>query len=254
MFDFEKAQKQYWDHFSSMMQSFAKPEPTTKNHDHHPFHKHIDSWAKLSQHCHHLASMAALYPKSAFQPQAPKTPSYAEASTFGVFENFTLPAIGPSRESIEMLQECQPLLAEYYEAWMEYQPILMEVWFKAWKRTVDKIEESMKQEQPLTTRQIYDIGIECGEQTYADIVTTENYQKIYGRFANAAMACKNHAQDIRQEMLRSMNLPTKQDLDSAYERIQTLTRELRDAKKDIADLKQQMSEFLKDSKHVRPKK
>lgn len=112
----------------------------------------------------------------------------------------------------------------------------------------------MKQEQPLTTRQIYDIWIDCGEQTYAEIVTTEAYQKIYGRFANATMACKNHSQDIRQEMLRSMNLPTKQDLNSAYERIQTLTRELREAKKDIADLKRQVSEFLKDSKHATAKK
>lgn len=246
MFDFEKAQKQYWDNFSSVMQSFASPESATKHHDHHPFHQHIDSWAKLSQHCHHLASMAALYPKSAFQPQAPKTPSYAEASTFGLFENFTLPAVGPSRESIEMLQQWQPLLADYHQAWVEYQPILMELCFKAWKQTLAKVGESMKQEPPLTTRQIYDIWIACGEETYAEIVATENYQKIYGKLANASMACKKHNQVMLQDVLRSMNLPTKQDLNSAYERIQTLTRELRDAKKDIADLKRQMGKFLKD--------
>ena len=198
MFDFEKAQKQCWSDFSSVMQSFTNPEP----------------------------------------------------ATFRLFEDFTLPAMGPARESVEMLQEGRSLLADYNQACLEYQPILMEVWFKAWRQTLVKVGESMKQEQPLTSRQIYDIWIDSGEQTYAEMVTTENYQKIYGRFANAAMACKNHGQANLQAVLRSIDLPTKEDLNSVYERIQTLTRELREAKKDIADLKQQRSEFIKDRKHV----
>ena len=212
-----------------------KPNQNKKNlkeHDTHPFHEHLDSWSKLSQHCQHLASMAALYPKSAFQPEAAKTPSYAEACTLGFH------AIGPSRENIEMLQQGQPLLANFMQTLLDYQPILGEIWLEAWKRTLAKVDASMKQKETLTTRQLYDLWIECGEQTYAEVVITEDYQKIYGKFSNTFMACKNHNQTILQEILRSMNLPTKQDLNSAYERIQILARQVREQKKDIADLKE----------------
>lgn len=216
-----------------------KVKKSLKEHATHPFHEHLDSWTKLSQHCQHLASMAALYPKSAFHPEAAKTPSYAEACMFGFFGHVTpMHAIGPSRENLEMLQQGQPLFADFMQSLLDYQPILGEVWLEAWKRTLTKVDAAMKQEETLTTRQLYDLWIECGEQTYAEVVTKDDYQKIYGKFANALLACKNHNQSILEEIFRNMNLPTKQDLNSAYERIQVLAREVREHKKDIADLKE----------------
>ena len=198
MFDFEKAQKQYWHDFSSAMRSFANTEP----------------------------------------------------AAFDFIKDSTFPAMGPSRESIEMLQEWKSLLADYHQASLEYQPLLMQIGFEAWKQTLIKVGESMNHPSPLTGRQVYDIWIDCGEKAYAQTVTTENYQKTHGRFANAAMACKKQSQANLQGVLCSLDLPTKKDLNSVYERIQALTRELKNAKKDIACLKQQMAECIKDSKDV----
>lgn len=152
-------------------------------------------------------------------------------------------AVGPFRETIEILQQEKPLLNDIGQAFSQYQPLLINMWFEACSRAVAKCMDSVQQGTPLTGRQMYNTWIECGEQTYAEVVNTENYQKIYGNFVNASMAYKKHNQAILQKALSGMNLPTKQELDSAYENIRILTREVRASKQDIIHLKQKIQEL-----------
>ena len=150
------------------------------------------------------------------------------------------PALGPAREYIESLQKGQAAWFEFQTALTEYQPVLMALGVKTWEVTVAKLEAAIVEKSVINPREIYDIWIESGEEAYASVVATEEYQQMQGKLSNTTMACKQYNQDVLQALLREMQLPSKQDMDSAYERIQGLTRSLKELKKEITTLKQQL--------------
>ncbi|WP_353570116.1 class III poly(R)-hydroxyalkanoic acid synthase subunit PhaE [Candidatus Albibeggiatoa sp. nov. BB20] len=142
-------------------------------------------------------------------------------STPGINSNHT-------REWQAQLQESTRLWMTYQKAHQEYHNILSRVG----TRTVDlmqekavKLQESSKKVENL--RQLYNLWIDCGEIAYAEIVNTDEYAEINAHLVNTLMAWKKHERCMIDEVLGSMNMPTRKELDSLHLRLQQLRRETR---------------------------
>ncbi|MEK7991385.1 MAG: class III poly(R)-hydroxyalkanoic acid synthase subunit PhaE [Thiotrichaceae bacterium] len=140
----------------------------------------------------------------------------------------TTPSAGNTREWQAQLQESTRLWMTYQKSHQEYHNILSQVGM----RTVDlmqekavKLQEDDKKIENL--RQLYNLWVDCGEIAYSEIVSTDEYAEINARLVNTLMAWKKHERSMVDEMLGSMNMPTRKELDSLHLRLQQLRRETR---------------------------
>jgi hypothetical protein len=89
-------------------------------------------------------------------------------------------------------------------------------------------------------REIYDIWVDCNEDAYSDYVFTEEFSDLYGKLTNALMAVKLNGQNMVDEFLKTMNIPTRHSMNTTNRRQQQLRREQKQAIKKLDDLEDQI--------------
>jgi len=137
----------------------------------------------------------------------------------------SMPSVGYTREWQEQLQEGARLWRNYQQEQQEYISLFGKVGLRALDLMRDKL---LMAEQPIETlRGVYDLWVDCGEVAYAELVTTEEYSKLNARLVNAMMAWKQHEQNMIDDVLGTLNMPTRKELDSINLRMQQMRRDIK---------------------------
>ncbi|MBI2970606.1 MAG: class III poly(R)-hydroxyalkanoic acid synthase subunit PhaE [Gammaproteobacteria bacterium] len=138
------------------------------------------------------------------------------------------PALGYTREMQEQTQQGLRLWTDCQRHMAEYQAGMSQVAVKAVEHLKERILAMAERNEKLSSlRQLYDLWIECAEQAYGEHVFTDEYAQSYGRMVNSLVAFKHHSQQVVDDVLAAMNVPTHQGIDTMQRRQQEMRREIR---------------------------
>ena len=158
----------------------------------------------------------------------------------------SVPGIGYTRESQEQVQEGIRLWNDYQRTANEYIHAISKVGLDALEAMRLRILEMAEKGEVINSlRGIYDLWVDSNEKAYAAYVYTDEYSEIYGRMTNALMAVKKHSRNTVDEMLASLNMPTRKTINTMLERQQELRREHISAIQKIKQLEKEQQELRK---------
>ena len=166
----------------------------------------------------------------------------------------TAPGIGYFREPQEKLQKGIQLALEYQQSNAKYNMAFVRVSVES----IQKFQQLLQNQatgqdsegMPSSLRDLYDQWIIVSEEHHADFAMSEEYQAIYGDMVNRLMALKKHYNEMLDDMMKNMNLPTRSETDSMQLRLQQLKRENFSLHSEIREIKAML---VKDKKSPAPK-
>lgn len=158
----------------------------------------------------------------------------------------SVPGIGYTREHQEQLQEGLQLFNEYQKVSQKYNAAMNNVCIRAFDAMRDKIIDMARKGEEITSlRQIYDLWIDCNEESYAEYVYSDEYSELYGRLTNSLMAVKNHGRNTIDELLSALSMPTPRTMNTMTKRQQELRREQKNNNLVIEQLQQEIAGLKK---------
>jgi poly[(R)-3-hydroxyalkanoate] polymerase subunit PhaE len=157
-----------------------------------------------------------------------------------LFENFSpeikkmrdqflsMPGVGYSREKQEKFQKLIKLSAIYQENNNEHQVVMVRLSHDALELMRKKIlRMSRKGEDINSMRQIYDLWVESNEKVYGDYALTKKSSELNGRLLNSQMAFKKLNQEMNEDILLAMNMPTIQSMNELERRHYELRKQVK---------------------------
>lgn len=147
------------------------------------------------------------------------------------------PAVGYNRESQERLQALAQLGANYQEATDDYLKAFAKQGIESVQALRERVETMRADGKKINSlRELYDLWVDVNEQVYAKFAMTDEYQVVYGDMVNALMALKQGINAELDSVYESANLPTRKELNAAFEKQQETRRENRALRKQLQEL------------------
>ncbi len=138
-----------------------------------------------------------------------------------------IPGVGYAREFQEKLQKNLILLKQFLKANENYNDAMGKIGLQALDLLRDRlIKMSADGEEISSLRQLYNLWVDCNEDAYAEYVFTEEHSALYGEMVNSMSAYKKQSNEIRDEMMQSVNLPTQTDLEAMQKQTAGLQKKL----------------------------
>ena len=156
----------------------------------------------------------------------------------------TAPGIGYFREPQEKLQKGIQLALDYQQSNATFNQAFLRVSIESiqgfqqqlQKRATDPDGEGM----PSSLRELYDHWIIVSEEHYAEFAMSEEYQALYGDMVNRLMGLKKHYSEMTDDMMKSMNLPARSEIDTMQMRLQQLRRDNFTLREELKEIKQML--------------
>jgi class III poly(R)-hydroxyalkanoic acid synthase PhaE subunit len=146
-----------------------------------------------------------------------------------------LPALGIAREHAEAWRELAIAQRECQELEQALRLELTRLQNDVLSLLEQRIGERAQTDKPIGGwRELYDLWVECGEQTYAQLAHSEAYSKLQAELGNAAVRLRARQQKILEHALRQFDLPTRSELNSVH-------RQLRELRERVAMLEAERS-------------
>ncbi len=86
--------------------------------------------------------------------------------------------------------------------------------------------------------------MDVNEQVYAKFAMTDEYQVVYGDLVNALMALKQGINAELDSVYASANLPTRKELNAAFEKQQEMRRDNRALRKQLQELSRKVDAMV----------
>lgn len=147
------------------------------------------------------------------------------------------PGIGFFREPQEKQQLGIQLMMEYHKANMAFNQAFIRVAIESLSDLKNHLMTLKPEEIPTSLRALYDLWVEISEKHYAEFAMSDEYPALYGDMVNRLMAVKKHYQELVNETLSAMNLPTSDEVDTMQRRLQEARRENGRLRHDLTELK-----------------
>ncbi len=158
-----------------------------------------------------------------------------------------MPGIGFFREAQEAQQKSIKLAVDHQRANAKFCEAFVRVSIESIQAFQHKLQAQVtdpeNQSPPTSLREMYDQWVEVSEEYYAEFAMSEEYQALYGDMVNRLMALKKHLGEQADEMLDSMNLPSRREIDTLQMRQQQLRREGRALRSEIAEIKSTLAKI-----------
>lgn len=143
----------------------------------------------------------------------------------GMVGLLSMPTIGYTREWQEELQRWGLLWLDYYQALQAYALSLSGITAKAIDLFANELyEKAQKRESFDSLRALYNLWIDCSEQAYTDISTSDEFTQAQAQLTNSVFAVKRQEQKMVEETLSAFNMPTRRELDTSHRRVHQLQR------------------------------
>ena len=151
-----------------------------------------------------------------------------------------MPGVGFFRESEEKQKTGIKLLNEYQQANHRFNQSFLRVSaesLQSFQKLLSELDAGDESHTASTLRGIYDLWVEVSEASYADFALSEEYQTLYADMVNSLMRLKRHYSEVLDDNLASMNLPTRQEVDTMQERLQQSRRENRALRRELKEIR-----------------
>jgi class III poly(R)-hydroxyalkanoic acid synthase PhaE subunit len=196
------------------------------------------------QHFRQLASSLSVLPGDVERSLREAGPLGPETLRRAMESAVSTPTLGYTREWQEDSQRWLELGLEHLGALQEYESVYARIGARAMEMLGDRLTAMTKEGKTFTSlREAYDLWVDCGEEAYAEIATTEEFARVQAHLTNTLMAQKRHEQQVMNEVQSALNLPTRKEIDTTHCRVHHLRRELRVARHRIEALEENRQEL-----------
>lgn len=150
----------------------------------------------------------------------------------------SMPGLGYSRETQDKLQELLRLWGEYQDNYQEYQSVMTRLNQESLALMQKAIiKRSKKDEGIRSMKQLYDLWIESSERAYGEYVFTDEYAALNGRLINSLMAFRQKQNEISEDILAAMNMPTMRAMNTLERRQHQLRKQIKTLEAELQTLK-----------------
>ena len=150
----------------------------------------------------------------------------------------SMPGLGYSRETQDKLQELLRLWGEYQDNYQEYQSVMTRLNQESLALMQKAIiKRSKKDEGIRSMKQLYDLWIESSERAYGEYVFTDEYAALNGRLVNSLMAFRQKQNEISEDILAAMNMPTMRAMNTLERRQHQLRKQIKTLEAELQALK-----------------
>ena len=158
----------------------------------------------------------------------------------------TAPGIGYFREPQEKMQKGVQLGLEYQESNAKFNQAFLRISVESIQGFQQQLQNRFSgkdaEAMPSSLRELYDEWIIVSEEHYAKFAMGEEYQTLYGDMVNRLMALKKHYSEMTDDMMKSMNLPARSEVDTMQIRLQQLRRDNFALKKELKEIRSLLTE------------
>ena len=150
----------------------------------------------------------------------------------------SMPGLGYSRETQDKCQELLRLWGEYQDNYQEYQSVMTRLNQESlalMRKAI--IKRSKKDEGIRSIKQLYDLWIESSEKAYGEYVFTDEYAALNGRLVNSLMAFRQKQNEISEDILAAMNMPTMRAMNTLERRQHQLRKQIKTLEVELQALK-----------------
>lgn len=145
-----------------------------------------------------------------------------------------LPALGLTRERQEAMERLGQAAMRYQQALGRYGEMLGRVSTDAVERLSKRIARgAQSNEQIGSFRAMYDLWVDCGEQAFAAAAHGADFAKAQSEVNDALMELKTEQQKQVEDWARSLDLPTRTEMNTLLKRVNTLRRRLRELEEEV---------------------
>ncbi len=153
-------------------------------------------------------------------------------------------------------REITQLLTLHQQALQEYAQHYSSINTQAIQHLSTAIEES--EQQIASLRELHRLWVDAYELCYAERIATQEYQLSHGRITNTFMQLKLWFQEHRNRYLSQLGIASEASLNLAFEKIHSLTKQVRHLEKQHQETLKLSNEFerikqqLAESKELKP--
>jgi len=147
-------------------------------------------------------------------------------------------AFGPTRERQEAIERLARAGLRYQQALAAFGALLGRVSSDAVDRLTRRIGERAAGEQrPESLRAVYDLWVDAGEEAYAAAAHAPEFARAQAELNDALMDLKREQQRQVEDWARSLDLPTRSEMNTVLKRVNTLRRRLRELEEELEQLR-----------------
>ena len=147
------------------------------------------------------------------------------------------PLLGPSREMNGQLLRAFDDWVALYRAMNDYQLLEADIQYRGLVALMTKLVERTQQNQPVKTwREFQEVWVIAADQVFEDAFREEKNLKIRGQFINALNRYRIQQQALLEEWLKTLNLPTRSEVDEIHQNLYQLRKEMKELKKALGGL------------------
>jgi len=149
-----------------------------------------------------------------------------------------LPALGLTRERQEGIERLGRAAWQYQQALGRFGELLARVSGDAVERLTRRISKRATSDAPIGSfRAMYDLWVESGEEAFAAAAHGAEFAKAQADLNDALMELKAEQQKQVEDWARSLDLPTRSEINSLLKRVNTLKRRVRELEEEVEAVK-----------------
>lgn len=149
-----------------------------------------------------------------------------------------LPALGPARERQQSVERLARAAMRYQQALAGFSGMLGKVSSEAVDRLAQRLKDGVGSGQaPGSLRAVYDLWVESGEQAYAAAAHAPEFAKAQAELNEALLDLRREQQKQVEDWARALDLPTRAEVNTLIERVNTLRRRMRELEEELEQLR-----------------
>ncbi|KAJ52317.1 hypothetical protein CTM_08266 [Clostridium tetanomorphum DSM 665] len=161
--------------------------------------------------------------------------------TFSKFLNS--PTMGINREYFEKQLESMDTFVKYMTILGEFSATIFSVAQETMEEILKNYMEMLKNgTQPKTFKEFYEYWSKENENAYQKLFNTEDFSKLLAEVVDSSMVFKMRCDNLMEEYISFMPIPTKTEINSLYKTVYELKKELKSVKKELKELKDSKSD------------
>jgi polyhydroxyalkanoate synthesis regulator phasin len=149
-----------------------------------------------------------------------------------------VPALGPARERQEALERLGQAALRYQQALGHFAEVLARISGDAVERLAKRVARRAQSSEPIGSfRAMYDLWVDSGEEAFAAAAHGAEFAKAQGALNHALMELKAEQRKQVEDWAKSLDLPTRTEMNTILKRLNTLRRRVRELEDELERLK-----------------
>jgi class III poly(R)-hydroxyalkanoic acid synthase PhaE subunit len=147
-----------------------------------------------------------------------------------------IPLLGPTREFNHTLMQAFDAWARLHPTTTDYQLVMAEIQMQSFAELIRELNLlAAKGEKVEDWQQFQQLWSRVADKVFEQAFCSEDNLKVRGRLLNATNHYKLRQQELMELWMKSLNMPTRSEVDEVHKNIYDLRKEIKGLKKTLAN-------------------